>query len=408
MKIGRHLCCNKQQVRRGLWSPEEDEVLINYISTYGHGCWSSLPRRAGLQRCGKSCRLRWINYLSPDLKRGKFSHQEISLITQLHRIIGNRWSLIAKQLPGRTDNEVKNFWNSNIKKKIFSAAVSDLAIATHPDVFNHHSGFNEAALPMIIQEECFQLPNPTTVLQTSNNIVGTPNVPTWPDLENQEHSKFNSMDFCDPLVMPEMPNLLEMLDFELSSSSFSGTTFGFEPIGGFSSLVYGSYSYVPANQMECSVAAMTPSSSSSSVPCGHLVAAVNTSSMLQGFVSRNLRSILPSTVRMTESSGALDPTSDRTPKEPHLPNISGMRQSLRRMSSSPLIPPDPISIPKTVEFDHFHNKPSFSKFSNFPFSPIRTFNHFGIFSSEIDQNDQSPSPTLVASDVPSLLACLSS
>ncbi|WOK95766.1 transcription factor MYB26-like [Canna indica] len=124
--MGHHSCCSKQKVRRGLWSPEEDEKLVKYISTYGHGCWSSVPKRAGLQRCGKSCRLRWINYLRPDLKRGSFTPQEESLIIELHRMLGNRWSQIAKQLPGRTDNEVKNFWNSTIKKKLISQAMENL------------------------------------------------------------------------------------------------------------------------------------------------------------------------------------------------------------------------------------------------------------------------------------------
>nr|WRO64685.1 MYB transcription factor protein [Rosa persica] len=121
--MGRHSCCLKQKLRKGLWSPEEDEKLFNYITRFGVGCWSSVPKLAGLQRCGKSCRLRWINYLRPDLKRGMFSQQEEDLIISLHEVLGNRWAQIAAQLPGRTDNEIKNFWNSCLKKKLMKQGI---------------------------------------------------------------------------------------------------------------------------------------------------------------------------------------------------------------------------------------------------------------------------------------------
>nr|URY18773.1 MYB protein [Zanthoxylum bungeanum] len=116
--MGRSPCCDANGLKRGPWTPEEDQKLLAYIHKYGHGSWRSLPEKAGLLRCGKSCRLRWTNYLRPDIKRGKFSLHEEQTIIQLHALLGNRWSAIAAHLPKRTDNEIKNYWNTHIKKRL--------------------------------------------------------------------------------------------------------------------------------------------------------------------------------------------------------------------------------------------------------------------------------------------------
>ncbi|KAL3528192.1 hypothetical protein ACH5RR_012848 [Cinchona calisaya] len=121
--MGRSPCCEKEHTNKGAWTKEEDERLIMYIKQHGEGCWRSLPKAAGLQRCGKSCRLRWINYLRPDLKRGNFTEEEDELIINLHTLLGNKWSVIAARLPGRTDNEIKNYWNTHIKRKLLSRGI---------------------------------------------------------------------------------------------------------------------------------------------------------------------------------------------------------------------------------------------------------------------------------------------
>ncbi|XP_042056697.1 transcription factor MYB1-like [Salvia splendens] len=118
--MGRSACCSKVGLRRGPWSAKEDSLLSSYIQQHGEGQWRSLPKKAELLRCGKSCRLRWMNYLRPGIKRGNISEDEEDLIVRLHRLLGNRWSLIAGRLPGRTDNEIKNYWNTHLFKKLNS------------------------------------------------------------------------------------------------------------------------------------------------------------------------------------------------------------------------------------------------------------------------------------------------
>ncbi|XP_050269985.1 transcription factor MYB114-like [Quercus robur] len=104
-------------VRKGAWTEEEDILLKQCIQKYGEGKWHLVPVSAGLNRCRKSCRLRWLNYLKPNIKRGNFAADEVDLMLRLHKLLGNRWSLIAGRLPGRTANDVKNYWNTHLHKK---------------------------------------------------------------------------------------------------------------------------------------------------------------------------------------------------------------------------------------------------------------------------------------------------
>ncbi|KAG8056746.1 hypothetical protein GUJ93_ZPchr0002g24486 [Zizania palustris] len=116
--MGRPPCCDKVGVKKGPWTPEEDLMLVSYIQEHGPGNWRAVPTNTGLMRCSKSCRLRWTNYLRPGIKRGNFTDQEEKLIVHLQALLGNRWAAIASYLPERTDNDIKNYWNTHLKKKL--------------------------------------------------------------------------------------------------------------------------------------------------------------------------------------------------------------------------------------------------------------------------------------------------
>ncbi|XP_022736286.1 transcription factor MYB106-like [Durio zibethinus] len=145
--MGRTSLYSEESLKRGAWTAEEDQKLIAYIQKYGEGGWRYLPQKAGLRRCGKSCRLRWVNYLRPGVKRGDFTSEEAQTIIELHAALGNRWAEIARYLPKRTDNEIKNYWNAHLKKRLANMGIDPMThkpLGTTPGASSKGNGSERA------------------------------------------------------------------------------------------------------------------------------------------------------------------------------------------------------------------------------------------------------------------------
>ncbi|ESQ46958.1 hypothetical protein EUTSA_v10027930mg [Eutrema salsugineum] len=154
------------EVRKGPWTMEEDLILINYIANHGEGVWNSLAKSAGLKRTGKSCRLRWLNYLRPDVRRGNITAEEQLIIMELHAKWGNRWSKIAKHLPGRTDNEIKNFWRTKIQKYIIKQGETTNVGSQSSEMINDRATSTSHVLNA---QETMDIYSPLTSYQQTNN-----------------------------------------------------------------------------------------------------------------------------------------------------------------------------------------------------------------------------------------------
>ncbi|XP_058728699.1 transcription factor RAX3-like [Vicia villosa] len=203
--MGRAPCCDKANVKKGPWSPEEDSKLKSYIEQHGTGGnWIALPQKIGLKRCGKSCRLRWLNYLRPNLKHGGFSEEEDNIICSLYISIGSRWSIIAAQLPGRTDNDIKNYWNTRLKKKLLGKHRKEQHQQQQQQARNRGNNSvnvikQENNNQYLVQEQAY-LPH-----QLMQNLLSTPPPPPPPQppsmLPSYTNQGFNDQDSIRKLLI---------------------------------------------------------------------------------------------------------------------------------------------------------------------------------------------------------------
>ncbi|KAL8115700.1 hypothetical protein AgCh_022266 [Apium graveolens] len=132
----------QEEIRKGPWTEHEDVQLVFYVNLFGDRRWDFIAKVSGLKRTGKSCRLRWVNYLHPGLKRGKMTPHEERLVVELHSKWGNRWSKIARKLPGRTDNEIKNYWRTYMRKE---AQEKKMPMPPSPSYSNCSSSISSAS-----------------------------------------------------------------------------------------------------------------------------------------------------------------------------------------------------------------------------------------------------------------------
>nr|XP_043621470.1 MYB-like transcription factor ODO1 [Erigeron canadensis] len=221
-KMGRQPCCDKNGLRRGPWTIEEDHKLMTFILNNGIQCWRLVPKLAGLMRCGKSCRLRWINYLRPDLKRGAFTEAEEDMIIQLHSRLGNRWSKIAAQFPGRTDNEIKNHWNTRIKKKMKYLGLDP---RTHHPIEQHHNLDPTVNIQNDESTSSYNTFNNHTIKEENVNILND-KTPTIEDIGVMMMSHDHPLESCSTSFELEFPqNWIDSPGFQWDAFNDPGLGF---------------------------------------------------------------------------------------------------------------------------------------------------------------------------------------
>lgn len=217
--MGRSRSCfcatnDNKGLKRGAWTPSEDKILSDCIKIHGFSQWKSIANKTGLKRCAKSCRFRWLNYLRPEIKRGNISPDEEELLIRLHRLLGNRWSLIAGRLPGRSDNEIKNYWNTHLRKKL---QMGELEPKLQKPFNRMDPPFDSSNHNVKEVEDIYDGLSQNTALKTRS-------VRYWEkvvDVENLDCYNYDHLPYTHDGINPEEEEDMKAADYHVGEPSFS-------------------------------------------------------------------------------------------------------------------------------------------------------------------------------------------